>query len=613
MSKNLSHSSKQPLAFPNTFVVANITTHYFIKKSDTMKANPIILLLLFTCCASWLGSQVYDEYYFKLPAELRDIAPVAVTTNSDGATIFTGTYSKVVNNKFYHYPFICKVDVTGSMQWFKGYWHFNEELPEVDLIPTTIVTTYPDEGIVVAGNVYREGNMEDAFVFKVSPDGYYEYTKFYSCEEVRDDDFYITCEYFKVNHITSTLTGGIVLGGSIKMDVGTITNGIVVKLDHWGERIPGFTKPIKHPDYQENEVINVQRLTGNEYVALMHVSEPTSPTSWQERPCVVRLDNQFNIVWSKEIYRNEYSDSFTPSDMLVTDEQRIMILGDWFDKIMLTALTSAGNELWTKSYTTSDIESNFNAYSPKFHKDSFEDFYIARKAYNSTSTAYHTTVVKTTALGNVIWANTYSNSEEDGHFEDITVINNGPFLYPPEDVVFIGSYLDQVPSGWWGYGWNVRLRTGDGSTECTYEAISASSELEIFTAINFSPSTFDVIPTYSYHSVTAQDIATEMFKCNIFWVPTAQNGATNASEKMDEPTFSIAPNPNRGDFTLQLSFPDSAQEVVVEIFDASGKRIDLQTLAAEYQTLDYSNFAPGLYLISLTQGQYRATKKLIVH
>ena len=72
--------------------------------------------------------------------------------------------------------------------------------------------------------------------------------------------------------------------------------------------------------------------------------------------------------------------------------------------------------------------------------------------------------------------------------------------------------------------------------------------------------------------------------------------------------FSLYPNPAKDIVKIQV--PAEMTAIKIEVFDNAGKQIAMQ-LSPE-NTIDVSNIASGLYLITITSNDIKTTKKLIV-
>lgn len=72
--------------------------------------------------------------------------------------------------------------------------------------------------------------------------------------------------------------------------------------------------------------------------------------------------------------------------------------------------------------------------------------------------------------------------------------------------------------------------------------------------------------------------------------------------------INIYPNPAKG--IVKIQSPIGMTDISIEVFDNAGKQITMQ-LSPE-NTIDVSNIASGLYLITITSNDIKTTKKLIV-
>jgi hypothetical protein len=72
--------------------------------------------------------------------------------------------------------------------------------------------------------------------------------------------------------------------------------------------------------------------------------------------------------------------------------------------------------------------------------------------------------------------------------------------------------------------------------------------------------------------------------------------------------LSLYPNPAKD--IVKIELPAGIEDIKIEVFDNAGKQIAMQ-LSSE-NTIDVSNIASGLYLITITSDDIKTTKKLIV-
>ncbi len=90
--------------------------------------------------------------------------------------------------------------------------------------------------------------------------------------------------------------------------------------------------------------------------------------------------------------------------------------------------------------------------------------------------------------------------------------------------------------------------------------------------------------------------------------PSTFNLATLSVEENELSQLSLYPNPAKDIVKIQM--PVGLEDIKIEVFDNAGKQIAMQ-LSSE-NTIDVSNIASGLYLITITSNDIKTTKKLIV-
>ncbi|GAB6011673.1 T9SS type A sorting domain-containing protein [Viscerimonas tarda] len=81
----------------------------------------------------------------------------------------------------------------------------------------------------------------------------------------------------------------------------------------------------------------------------------------------------------------------------------------------------------------------------------------------------------------------------------------------------------------------------------------------------------------------------------------------NPSEKFD---FTVYPNPNDGNFTVELS--GEVQPYTVEIYNASGGMLGKTSCDAEAVNINRSDLPQGIYYVRLLMGKEVATKKVVI-
>tara|TARA_B000000475_G_C15640844_1_gene301523 strand:- start:177 stop:467 length:291 start_codon:yes stop_codon:yes gene_type:complete len=76
------------------------------------------------------------------------------------------------------------------------------------------------------------------------------------------------------------------------------------------------------------------------------------------------------------------------------------------------------------------------------------------------------------------------------------------------------------------------------------------------------------------------------------------------------PDFKISPNPNNGEFEINLSY--IRENTSIEILDLNGKLVYQTRLNNKSHSININSISRGIYLISLIENGKRKTKKLII-
>ncbi|TXD81923.1 T9SS type A sorting domain-containing protein [Subsaximicrobium wynnwilliamsii] len=78
--------------------------------------------------------------------------------------------------------------------------------------------------------------------------------------------------------------------------------------------------------------------------------------------------------------------------------------------------------------------------------------------------------------------------------------------------------------------------------------------------------------------------------------------------------FSLFPNPNQGEFTIKLN-STSNQDIQVDVFDLRGRKVFNERFGNNSnfnQTLSLGNVQTGMYLVTISDGNRKTTKKIII-
>jgi len=170
------------------------------------------------------------------------------------------------------------------------------------------------------------------------------------------------------------------------------------------------------------------------------------------------------------------------------------------------------------------------------------------------------------------------------------VVNPLPETSLPTDTVYLsltGSFTFDAGEGFASYLWF------DESTEQTY----------LFDGETWGTGVFDIwVEVTNEYGCTLRDSA----------VVSVGTVGINT----DTPwTMSIYPNPSSGKFFISLD-GFNAEKVSVSVFNSVGQQIirnDYKQIANKFiDFIDIGNNAKGVYIITVSDGKYSVTKKLIV-
>lgn len=88
------------------------------------------------------------------------------------------------------------------------------------------------------------------------------------------------------------------------------------------------------------------------------------------------------------------------------------------------------------------------------------------------------------------------------------------------------------------------------------------------------------------------------------------NRCIGINDQAENSSFSIFPNPTRGDLSIRFA---SAANKTVEVLDVTGRVIAAETTGSEMMQLNMSSYAPGVYYIKVSSGAETHTHKVIRH
>lgn len=85
---------------------------------------------------------------------------------------------------------------------------------------------------------------------------------------------------------------------------------------------------------------------------------------------------------------------------------------------------------------------------------------------------------------------------------------------------------------------------------------------------------------------------------------------TLANNEFETTKFKVYPNPNNGEFTIDL--PASVDKVQLSVFDVSGKQVYTDFSYASGQSIALTNLSTGLYFAKVVSGQSTEIVKFVI-
>lgn len=206
---------------------------------------------------------------------------------------------------------------------------------------------------------------------------------------------------------------------------------------------------------------------------------------------------------------------------------------------------------------------------------------------------------------------------------------NGGFCTPWDQTEF--SYVD-INDGLTCCGSGLQLHTFydinqecieyfQAASSCPYSSIShVTFQLGSNTYTDNEPTFIYYIPTsgafagtvyatFYFNDGTSKTISIPYQKCVTEPIGSDPGGYGKTGLSSDEP-LAVYPNPSKGMFTVR-NICD--QDVTATVYESNGRKVDdFKLKAKRSMDLDLTGFAPGVYLLSITCGEERFEKRLII-
>lgn len=211
------------------------------------------------------------------------------------------------------------------------------------------------------------------------------------------------------------------------------------------------------------------------------------------------------------------------------------------------------------------------------------------------------------------------NVGESGIISDVNVINRVTHTYLSDVQTDISS--PQTPTnfvkllnrscGNTSGTINLKFSDGAGGINCTaggttLQTVAPSGNLSAFNGQNAQGNwTFRVYDNYSGDTGSVSNWGLEICTQTITRLSVAENQLAN---------LAIYPNPNKGNFNIQFT-NNTSNDIKVNVYDMTGRMIFENKYSNEAtfnENIQLNNAQAGVYLVSITDGSNKLTKRIIV-
>ncbi len=193
------------------------------------------------------------------------------------------------------------------------------------------------------------------------------------------------------------------------------------------------------------------------------------------------------------------------------------------------------------------------------------------------------------------------------------------------DVMLIvdrGSQIDTIlQPAFINVGPVVTVTADPGLIACWYQTITLDATTPGAVSYLWTPggaTTPAIDVTYAQYGIGAHDftVAVNMGACETTnAVSTYLDACTGISEKSNDVTISVFPNPSNGQFALELNSPKSVvadlsitNNLGVKVYAEKGVAVNGKTV----KSLSLSNLSSGIYMLTLQNGEMKISQKILI-
>jgi len=386
-------------------------------------------------------------------------------------------------------------------------------------------------------------------------------------------------------------------------------------------------------NYEWNEMQVCQSTTGNYFIAAL--AQNLSGTAYYFS--LIKTDSIGNALWCKRYIAN-YSIKLyglVPVDIQPTNDDGCIVTGwvlEYFPGgVLLSVLKfdSSGTIQWDKMYS----DPNYAQTYPSFIRQTKDGNYIigGSKSAESFDTG-DGFLLKIDPNGNHLWnaiypvlpvtgvaltndsgfalisstnlVNNLMKTDKDGNLQWNFKYGAGHEIFGSVNIGSSGNYILTGTSASWGGHKDspfVLQTDGSGRTGC-YLTSASTNTLSSSELVGGSYSDSSSVISTKMDTIS-------IINPNINPIIICADSATNVNDFNSEIfQFAIFPNPTSTSFTIKSS---STEKQLLQVFDITGKLILAETIFGT-ATVDASNFAQGVYNLSVSSEHGIENKKLVI-
>lgn len=566
----------------NVYLILN---NYYTEKGgvfETVKVN-------------WESGENNPEwnYIFETPLSRSNTRMLNSTVDENNNLYVTGDYGMIENNQYFQNFFVAKYNEAGEVEWQHS---FNEQNGDET---NGIMTKVNSNNELL---VFLIPNNQENLPLKL---------KKYSAEGnlIWEKEKQVFAPIFRAFFLDDQ--NNIYIAGSSKEnEMDQWAKFTLIKFSDAGEEQWSQFSTTDNPDDFLFE-INGGKATQNGEIILTGVSGFSTMFSEVVDVTLLKYDTNGQLLWLKKYPQPDYSSSGL--DLTVDDENNIYIIGvkqqtlEMKEEMVILKLNNQGDELWTSSYSQSELGRRIRPYS--IHQDSNGDFVIPSYSLywvpGETTNNRIATVKINDENGEVLWVN---NTEIDRFYGD-SYLDGSDQLFILNQVS--SSALPYSMIGGHAIGGLTKVDSDGQSTEEFY----LGPELSLF-----APSV--LAPLHNGSLILGGHIFHEMdFFSGLYFFQSVHDPLS--TEDLDNHLTQLNwlgqnyPNPSGINTTIPFKILKSGN-VKIDLLDMQGRIIKTLT-NKQYPSgintvqINLSGISKGVYFYQLKSSSgFTSTRKLII-